>query len=252
MTKLRWGRTLALVCLLKAPLFAQANSDPTKQPPPLRRPVFNKPADIRAFYQDRWHHADGSTVIAAEAGGGFLVPAGHTGGSTDRGWNASAGIGWNANRHLGILLQGDYLRMPVSGSVLKSLGYPGGNVHSWSVTANPIVHYYTGHIFGAYVVGGAGYYRMVTEFTAQGSYAPCNASICFVGNSNAILASYTVNALGVSGGAGMDWKVYPPAAAKVFMEARYVWINNQRNQAIAYQRATDRMGAFPITFGLRW
>jgi len=177
---------------------------------------------------------------------------GATSNRTTRGWNASAGIGLNANRFLGVLVQGDYLRMPIAAAVLKAQGVPGGNVHLWSATLNPILHIYPGRIFGIYLTGGGGFYRTVTEFTRTGDYGTCTASICFVGSTNAIVAAYYSNSIGASGGIGFDWKLYPSAAAKIFAESRYVWVNNQPNSSLAYPKAAGRINAVPITFGIRW
>ncbi len=47
-----------------------------------------------------------------------------------------------------------------------------GNSHIWSFTLNPIVNYYTSDTFGAYVIGGVGFYHKTADFTvpAIGTY----------------------------------------------------------------------------------
>ena len=253
---------------LSSPLVPVADAT---QPPPGRR--YGRPT-----YHDSMHNADGSYKLAFEIGGGFATPAGRTGKYQTTSYKFSGGVGWNFSKTFGVLFQGDYDHFGITKGELASqlalynklliaqgdqpLSSLGGNVHIWSATLNPIINYYTSDSLGAYVVGGGGFYRKVTEFTSPTAGTFCQRDnfgnvICFQEAVNSVVDHYSNNAFGFNGGIGFTYKFSRFSGQKVFAEARYVWVDNQAstNNTVAnngYPPANYRTGYFPVTIGLRW
>ncbi len=188
----------------------------------------------RPTYKDRWTNPDGSTKFAFEAGVGPDTAAGATGHYSRTGVGFSVGVGRNYSRAFGVLLQYNYDHMGVVNSAANnflcgnpqncnSFGYSiSGATHLWSLTLNPVITFANSHSqWGSYVVAGAGFYRKMTVFTVTdnvfgGQYSCGGNGLCF---SN--------NAIGVNGGFGITYKITPDSNAKIFAEARYVWVDNQ-------------------------
>jgi hypothetical protein len=101
-----------------------------------------------------------------------------------------------------------------------------------------------------YVVGGAGFYRKMTVFHfTDPSFGGDDCS-------GVPQCHYSNNALGVNGGLGFTYKVAEGSNAKVFAEARYVWVDNQASvnntAATGFPQTNQRTGYFPVTLGLRF
>ena len=100
---------------------------------------------------------------------------------------------------------------------------------------------------GGYIIGGAGFYRRVIEFTkptmAQifvfdpffGVIFPALVPV------NTVLGRFTDNTGGVNIGGGLTFKV-GSSGAEIYAESRYHWIDttNRDTQIV------------PVTFGIRW
>jgi hypothetical protein len=181
------------------------------------------------------------------AGGGFTTPVGNTGRHLDEGWNIQGGAGYNFSPYVGAMLQLDYNSFGINSVTLNNVGFPGGDVHVFSATIDPIVHLNPKGHFDLYLIGGGGLYHRTQEFT-QPSVATLTAFDPFFGGffpvavpTTEILASYSINKPGVNGGAGIafgnKWH------GKFFAEARYHRI------FITGDRHTDYV---PVTFGFRW
>ncbi len=237
------------------------------QPPPRRR------YSRRPNYNDSRHNSDGSNKWTFAVGGGFTLPTGGTHNYATPGWKIQVGGGRNFNKTLGVLLQFDYDRFGMQTSTLNNqlalynklgagLSQLGGNVHDWSFTLDPIVNYYTSDTFGAYVIGGLGFYHKYTTFTTRATgtcfdpyygYYQCVA--------NQPIDWYTSNAFGVNGGFGFTYKPSRFAGESFYAEARYVWTDNQpRPYDVsgttayfnAFTPASARTTYIPVTFGIRF
>src|SRR5277367_6456315 len=73
--------------------------------------------------------------------GGFTTTAGRSGHFVDNGWNIGADLGYNFNTHLGALFQFDYNENGINSTTLGNLGYPGGDIHVWDFSLDPIFHF---------------------------------------------------------------------------------------------------------------
>lgn len=209
------------------------------QPPPRRygRPRFN----------DSRHNSDGSSKYGFEAAAGFPLPTGGTHANYKTSWAFAAGGGRNFNKNLGVNLLFDYEHFGLNGQTISDQNtiYGGisgldANAHIWSFSLNPTYNLITGDKYGAYVVGGVGFYHKVTNFTApqQGQYYdPYYGYVSYVANSN--IDHYTSNAPGFSGGFGLTYKASRFAGERFFVEARYVYINNQQRPGLTVANSTQ-------------
>ena len=241
------------------------------QPPPRRR------YGRRTNYSDRWHHADGSNKFTFAAGAGFGLPTGSAGKELDLSWKFQVGAGYNFNKKFAILFQYDYDKFGLTGGNLDRqyirytdlgltddtgapISFAGldGNAHMWSLTLNPMYTYYQGDSFGAYVIGGGGFYRKVTNFTLPQTGVYCDFfGFCYQFTQNQTFDHYSNNAGGVNGGIGFTYRLSRFASQKLYAEARYVWVDNQPSTnstapGALYPENNKRTGYFPVTVGLRW
>ncbi len=181
-----------------------------------------------------------------DVGAGFTNPAGPTGRELDSGWNIRGGAGFNFSSYLGAMVQLDYNAFGINGTTLNNLGFPGGDLHVFSATLNPIVHLNPRGRLNPYIIGGGGIYHRYQEFT-QPAVAAFTGFDPFFGFYTAavpttqVLASYSVNKPGFNVGAGLD--VGTKWRGKFFAEARYhrIFMGNDMH--------TDYL---PVTFGFRW
>jgi len=239
------------------------------QPPPRR--TYGR----RTNYSDRWHNPDGSNKYTFAAGVGFTSPTGATGKELGTSWKFQVGGGYNFTKKFAVLLQYDYDKLGLTGGNLDrqfnrysdlglvdnngnpiSLAGLDGNAHMWSLTLNPMYTYYQGDAFGAYVIGGGGFYRKVTNFTLPQTGVYCDFfGFCYQFTQNQTFDHYSNNAGGVNGGIGFTYRLSRFASQKLFAEARYVWVDNQpstNSVASYYPENNKRTGYFPITVGIRW
>ena len=141
------------------------------------------------YHESRWSH------VAFEVGGGFTAPLGNdvNGGFTTvindgnnygtNGWggNLLAGAGWAFSKRFTLLGEYQYNSSKIPGRTLSAvyagdavdyenagISAIGGNVHTNSVTAEPVFYYYNSdkHKYAGYVIGGVGWYHKTINFTA--------------------------------------------------------------------------------------
>jgi len=181
-----------------------------------------------------------------DVSGGFTSPVGNTGHYLDNGWNVGAGAGVNFGPWAGALVQTNFNSMGINSGTLNNVGFPGGDVHVFSATLEPIVHLTPRSHFDLYVIGGGGLYHMYQEFTAPAvatvtGYNPFFGFYAANIPTTEVLSSYSVNKPGANIGAGIAFGT--KYHAKLFAEARYdhVFLGNNRH-----------MDYLPISFGARW
>jgi hypothetical protein len=136
--------------------------------------------------------------------------------------------------------------MGINSTTLNNFGAPGGDMHIFSATLDPIVHLNPhGHI-DVYLIGGGGIYHRTQEFTAP-TVSTVTAFDPFFGfffpvavPTTAILSSYTINKPGLNAGAGIA--IGTKWHGKFFAEARYhrIFMGNFHTDYI------------PVSFGFRW
>ena len=232
-------------------------TDPGPSPTPSPTPQYGQTSSRYPSYQNRW------SKIAIEAGGGFTAPVGNDVSGGDQfglsgyntwGYNLTFGAGWNFNKWLGALVEYQFNRNKIPGDTLAAVGAPGGNINTWSFTIDPIIYLppITSKV-GAYVTGGGGFYRKVTNYTSPTEacyFDPFFGLIC--GSQNETIYHFSSNQGGLNIGAGLYWKAFgPDSHAKLYAEARYVWVDSP-SATISQPFAGGTEGLIPVTFGIRF
>ena len=217
------------------------------QPPPRRR--YGRPR-----YSDSSHNADGSNKYVFVGAAGMTLPTGDTFHYFNTNYAFQVGGGRQFNRHFAVLAQFDYDRFGVNKATLDNqsalyIGQPctpatvpnGGcgvdidaDNHVWSFTVNPTYTFAQGDKYGAYIVGGIGFYHKVTNFTT-----PETETFYYYGfpeeyTANAVFDHYTSNAVGYNGGIGITYKFSRFADERFFIEGRYVFVDNSQRQGYTY------------------
>ena len=205
---------------------------------------------------DRW----GADHLTFEGGGGFAIPTGSGKQFLNKGWNIKAGGGYKFNGRFSAMLDYDYVSMGVPTAILNQVNPQGGGAtHLWSLTINPMYNYKSIGRWGGYVVGGGGFYRKVVNFTQPFNdycayYDPYYG--CIPGVVNQTVAHFSNNAGGVNFGTGFTYKFSDSGRAKLFIEGRYVWVDNQSSAnntaSTGYAPANYRTEYIPITVGFRF
>ena len=239
------------------------------QPPPRRK--YSRPN-----YNDSRTNSDGSAKYTFFIGGGFTLPVGGTHNYLATSYNVQAGAGRNFNKTYGVQVQFDWDNFGFQTSTLNNLlaiynGPPlnsqltqlGGTSHVWSFSLNPIINFYSSDTFGAYVVGGGGFYHKTANFTIPAIGYYCDPFYgCITYQANQTIDKYTSNAFGVDGGAGMTYKFSRFAGEKFYVEARYIYTFNSP-RAFSYGDANGngfnvfpqnsaKTSYIPVTFGVRF
>ncbi|HUE20754.1 MAG TPA: hypothetical protein VMQ86_03685 [Bryobacteraceae bacterium] len=66
---------------------------------------------------------------------------------------------------MGALIDLNYNSFGINTTTLQSVGVPGGGLHVFAATLDPIVHLTPKSHFDLYVTGGGGLYRRMQDFT---------------------------------------------------------------------------------------
>ena len=202
---------------------------------------------ISVFFAAAMNAQQENQRFSFDFGGGFTQPVGNTGRHLDEGWNIEGGVGYNFSQYVGAMIDVGYNSFGINSATLNNLGFPGGDLHVFSATLDPIIHLTPHHHVDVYVTGGGGLFHRYQEFT-QPTISTVTFFDPFFGGfypvavpTNQILSSYSVNKPGVDIGAGIA--IGTKWHGKFFAEARYdrIFMGNDRH--------TDFL---PISFGFRW
>jgi hypothetical protein len=206
-------------------------------------------------YTSRWSH------LAFELGVGPTAPIGNDvsggkdvglAGYDTWGYNVTVGTGWNFSKYIGALIEYQFDRNKIPGKTLAALGVPGGNINTWSLTLDPIIYLPMTQSMGAYVTGGGGFYRKVTNFTAPQQVEQCYY-FCYYGYANETIGHFSSNQGGLNIGLGGYWKAFgPDSNAKLYAEARYVWVDSPALSSATQFNGEGTEGLIPVTFGVRF
>lgn len=217
-------------------------------------------------YEGRMSH------IAFEGGFGFSVPVG-----SDTTWSQTAindgylsppegvgyaltvGGGWNFTKKFGTLLEYQFLRQGIPGNYLNALSTAdaggsssstglGGNINTWSFTIDPVFYLPFSHKSGAYVTGGGGFYRKVTNFTE-----PVESCYFYCISAPETVDHFSSNQGGMNAGLGVYRKIFgQDSNGKFFAEVRYVWVNSPKADSSNSFQGSGTEALIPVTFGIRF
>jgi len=183
--------------------------------------------------------------FTADLGAGFTTPVGTAGRNLDLGWGVHGGVGYNFSSRIGAKLNLGFDDMGINSTTLNTIGTPGGDIHIFQATIDPVVHLAPKGRFDFYVTGGGGVFHRYQEFT-QPTVVTGTMFNPFFGfypvafGANQVLSSYTVTKPGFDVGAGVA--VGAIGHAKFFAEAKWdhMFLNGGHTDFI------------PVTFGFRW
>lgn len=247
------------------------------QPPPRRS--YGRPR-----YRGSNQNADGSNKWAFEAAAGFTQPLGNTYHYLTPSYTFSVGGGRNFSKNFGVLLEYDYDRFGFNrrtlgnqqtlyNTILNYYGQGGvsgldGNTHIHSVSVNPTFSVASGGSMGAYFSVGAGFYHKVADFTvpSTGIYCDPYYGVCYQYAANQIIDHYFSNAPGFNAAFGVTYKMGRWTGAKLFAEAKYVYIVTSQKTGITAATVTssnytalndfpansNRTSYMPVKFGIRF
>jgi hypothetical protein len=243
------------------------------QPPPRRH--YGKPN-----YSDSHTNADGSSKFAFMGGAGLVSPVQNTGIYLTPNYVFQVGGGRNFSKKFGILLQFDwnefgfqnktvanqltlynsqiaaYNATQPPGNQVPYFNQIGGSSHVWSFTLNPTFTFYNGDKWGAYAVGGLGFFHKTADFTTPSTQLYCDPFYgCIQYQANQTVDNYTSNAFGLDGGLGLTYKPSQFSGQRFYLEARYVWNDNSPRPASNtnfYPPNANQTYYVPVTFGLRF
>jgi hypothetical protein len=250
-------------------------SNEADQPPPRRR--YSRPN-----YNDSRTNSDGSEKYTFFGGAGFTLPTGGTHNYLATSYGIQVGAGRNFNKKVGVNVQFDYDNFGFQTATLNNLlaiyngppifatdqnGDPlsqlGGNSHVWSFTLDPIYHVYDADNWGAYVIGGGGFYHKTANVTTPAISQECDIfGDCFQFQANQTIDKYTSNAFGINGGVGFTYKLSRWAGERLYVEARYIYTFNSArsfsfgdqnlNGLNVFPQNSAKTSYIPVKFGIRF
>jgi len=196
-------------------------------------------------YTSKWSH------IAIVAGAGFGTPVGNaTHGYETWGYNLDLGGGWMFTKKVGVLFEYQFDRMKIPGATIAEVGAQGGNINTHLFLFDPVYYFYSRHRTGAYLTGGAGFSRKVTNFTDLSEGEECYY-FCYYVTQPVTVANFSSTQMAADLGLGLTWKAFgQDSRARFFAEARYVFVDSPKPTTTANGEGTE--GLIPVTFGLRF
>ena len=179
-------------------------------------------------------------------GGGIGFPQGDLSSFVNHGGNFVVGGGYNFTKHLGVDAEFMWHDLPINSATKQALNTPGASARQYSVTFNPILKFPLGTKFGAYVIGGGGWYHRSGETTTPGAAVVCDPYWswwfgCTIGTVNFVTGSRSANSFGENIGGGFTYRI-GESSAKIYTEVRY--------HHAGYNRVATNL--LPLTFGIRW
>ena len=182
-----------------------------------------------------------------------------------------AGAGLNLNKTFGALLEFHYQHMGLTSGAINTdytntynyfvaqgnnasdvASYLSGfdaNAHIYAITVNPIVNLVGQGKVGAYVTGGLGYYHKTTNFTLPQLTQNIYGGVGYV---NTTFDSYGTGGIGYNGGVGLTYKLSEFSSERLFVEARYEWLNLGKNNSDFFPYNGRNSELIPITAGIRF
>jgi hypothetical protein len=136
--------------------------------------------------------------------------------------------------------------LPINSTTKQRLQTPGADARQYAWTFNPIFHFRLGPNWGAYIIGGGGWYHRSGETTTPGPGIICDPywawwSQCTIGTVDIVTASTSNDAFGENIGGGLTYRL-GESRVMLYTEARY-------HHASYNKLSTDIV---PLTFGIRW
>jgi len=194
--------------------------------------------------------------LVVEGGGGGTTAAGSTQNLSNPGFNVLLGAGYKFNNRLSLLGEWNFNDMGVPHNVANAIAkVPGGNEHIWTAGLDPKYNFIRHGRFDGYAIGGGGFARVLTSFTAP-VIVPCGYGYGYgfgYGYGGGCAGNVTVshrssNQAELNIGAGGEFRFSPYSRFKLFVEARYLKVMTPKTNLPPGYNATF----VPATIGIRW
>ena len=188
----------------------------------------------------------GGRQWAFEAGGGFNAPIGNDIPYITWGGNFTLGGGLHLSRAVSVLGEYQFIADKLPGALVAAGGGQTGNTHIQSITISPVIDLFPKSTNSVYVTGGGGWYHKSTNWNVLVGYDFYGYPVYATAN------SFSSNQGGVNFGIGFTHRlggVYGDGTAKLFAEARYLWIDTP---PLGDANGLGRTELIPVTFGIRW
>ncbi len=232
-------------------------------------------------YRSAFTNPDGSLRYTAYIGGGSAVPVANASNYLTPNFDVQGGVGPRFSKHFELPVEFEWAEFGFTGNALDnqidiydslfgngSVNYLlDGNSHIWSFSLQPTFTFYSRGPWGAYAKAGVGFYHKVANFTLPSAQYECYY-FCGIYEANYNLDHYTSNAPGYDAGFGLTYQLSPDSHARLYMEGRYVYIDNQQRSGIIntypsvssvtdsttnfYPANSNRTEYIPVTVGIRF
>ncbi len=198
--------------------------------------------------------------LAIEGGFGFDIPSGSTSNYINTGWDLTIGGGMHFSHGLAALIEYQFMSDSLPQAIINEAGSQGGFAHIWGFSVDPVYDIWPKAANGAYVTGGAGFYRKVTNFTVQQQQQYCYYFYCGVGYGNATVGHFSSNQAGINFGGGYRHRflgMYGDGRLELFAEARYLdiftpQILGKSPNGLGETTIGSGTRLIPINFGVRY
>ncbi len=197
-------------------------------------------------YDNRSRAGHSGRQWAFEAGGGFNAPVGNDIPYITWGGNFTVGGGLRFSPVFSLLGEYQFIADKLPGALVAAGGGQTGNAHIQSITVAPVIDLFPKHSNSVYLTGGGGWYYKSTNFNVLAGYDFYGYPVFVTAN------SFSSNQLGGNIGFGFSHRLggtYGDGTAKLFAEARYLFINTP---PIGEPNGLGHTELIPVTFGVRW
>jgi len=188
----------------------------------------------------------GGRQYSFQAGAGFNAPIGNDIPFVTWGGNFLIGGGLKLSPWFSLLGEYGFIQDKLPGALVAAGQGDTGNTRIQSLTLEPVVDLFPKKSNSVYLVGGGGWYHKSTNWNVLIGYDFYGYPVY------ATASTFSSNQGGVNGGFGFTHRlggVYGDGTAKVFAEARYLWINSPK---LGEPNGLGTTGLIPVSFGVRW
>jgi hypothetical protein len=171
------------------------------------------------------------------------------------GYNIQVGGGWNFTKKVGVLIDYEFNRDSIPSDYLNTIGGGsgsglGGNINTWGFSVDPIYYMPIGKKNGAYVTGGGGFYRKVTNFTSP--VQECDPYYGCV-NVPVTVDHFSSNQAGANLGIGFYRKVFgQDSNGKFYAQVKYLFVDSPGPSTSNNGQGSGTEELLPITVGIRF